>query len=88
MGELEVFFQRAAADPRLGPLHVSVFVSLLVLWERQLRKSPLLIVRRQVMELAKIASSNSYHRVIRDLSAFGYLSYEGRRDRKGSSVYF
>ncbi len=81
------FFKAIENDPRIGPSHISLYVALHQIWEKNNHDEPLLIKRTEVMEMAKIAGFSTYHRVLRDLVEQGYLNYEGRFDRKGSKIF-
>lgn len=70
------------SDHRIGPLHISVYTSILCLWLRQGCPEKVKISARIVMPLAKIASSNPYHRVIRQLNEWGYIRYNRSFDPK------
>lgn len=74
--EIVTFLERAREDPRIGPLHISVYMAILYSRERQGAAGPVFVSARRLMPLAKIRGYGPYHRAIRQLHAYGYLHYE------------
>ena len=70
------FIQQAKDDPRIGPMHLGLYLAVLSLWSTQTAGSSVEISARILMPLAKIGGSRSYHRSIRQLHEYGYLKYE------------
>ena len=76
-------------DERLNTTHVSLFTGLFVHWQRNSFASPFFITRKAVMAYSKIASIATYHKCIRELDAYGYISYQPSYHPKlGSQVYW
>lgn len=73
--ELSAFYEKILADARIGTTHISLFMAFYQLWNLGGRRSPVLIKRRQVMELAKISSSATYHKCLKHLVQYGYVHY-------------
>lgn len=73
---LKSFLDRAVKDPRVGPTHIALYVTIVQIWVEQGRKDRLHLFSCQGMERAKIASRCTYSRVINDLKDFGFLHYE------------
>lgn len=69
------FFHHAKTDGRIRPLHVSVYLALYQYWVLGDCTNPVLVSRRKIMETAKVKSIVSYHKGIRELCKFGYISY-------------
>ncbi|GAB2686691.1 hypothetical protein GCM10027037_05870 [Mucilaginibacter koreensis] len=63
-------------DERLSATHVSLFTGLFVHWQRNGFASPFAITRKALMAYSKIASIATYHKCIRELDAYGYISYQ------------
>ena len=80
------FFRAIAEDPRITPLHISLYMALLYL--KDLRPiGELHVYSCEVMRLAKISSPNTYRKGMRDLDAFGYMIFEPSFDpAQGSRV--
>jgi hypothetical protein len=82
------FFEKISQDDRLNPTHVSLYVSLFQFWNASRFHNPISISRTEAMKVSKICSKATYHKCIRDLNDFGYLSYQPSYNPfKGSLVY-
>ena len=85
---LSSFFQMIQSDSRIGTTHISLYVALYQIWTKGSGKMPVLIKRREVMELAKISSSATYHKCLRQLIEYGFIRYVPCSDpAKNSEVY-
>lgn len=65
----------AVHDPRLGPMHLSLFLAILYFWAIEGNGRAVAVSSRKMMPVAKIGGANSYYRVIRDLHYYGYIRY-------------
>ena len=74
--ELVAFLERAREDARIGPIHISTFTAILYLQVEQGAAYAVQISARKLMPLAKICGNCPYHRHIRQLHDYGYLTYE------------
>ncbi|WP_130855672.1 hypothetical protein [Olivibacter jilunii] len=84
---LKDFFQSIEKDGRIGVSHIGIFTALVQFWQTHNYDLPIQAFSHQIMPLAKIASTNTYHRCIRDLNAYGYIHYEPSYKRnQGSKV--
>lgn len=63
-------------DPRIGPMHTSLFVSILCQWRAQGLANHVKISARSLMPGANIRGKGPYHRTIRQLHEYGYIKYE------------
>ncbi len=85
---LSIFFDKVAADGRLNASHVSMYVSLFQQWNINRFKNPISVSRTDPMNVSKISSKATYHRCLRDLHEYGYVSYDPSfNPYKGSLVY-
>jgi hypothetical protein len=73
---LSVFFAGIEKDLRIGSIHLGLFAALLRYYSLSGFVNPISAYSYQIMPLAKIAASTTYHRCIRELSQFGYIRYE------------
>ena len=73
---LSLFFTRAAGDCRIGIGHIGLYATLVQMTIEQEAEGPLVTYGAQVMVLAKISSTATYHRLIRELNAYGYIVYK------------
>lgn len=82
------FFDRVAADERLNPTHISMYVSLFQFWNTSRFKNPISISRNELMRVSKISAKATYHKCMKELNDFGYLKYKPSFNPfKGSLVY-
>lgn len=82
------FFDRVAADKRINPTHISMYVSLFQFWNASRFKNPISISRNELMRVSKISAKATYHKCMKDLNDFGYLKYKPSFNPfKGSLVY-
>ncbi|MEA4849900.1 MAG: hypothetical protein VB126_00400 [Paludibacter sp.] len=86
--QLSGFFQRVAADDRLNPTHVSLYMAIFQFWNAERFQNPVSISRQELMRISKICAKATYHKCIKDLHNFGYIQYlPSFNPFKGSLVY-
>ncbi len=73
---LTAFYELVSSDNRLFPSHVSLYMALFQFWNINHFENPVSICRKEVLQLSKIGSYNTYHRSLHDLHSFGYIKYE------------
>lgn len=73
--EITGFMERAGKDPRLGPLHLSLYLAILYCWVQQGGEGPVKVSGKELMPLAKIGGPTPMYRCLRELHAFGYIDY-------------
>jgi len=82
------FFALAKRDPRISITHIGIYAALLEVWRERQFEHPICAFSHEVMPTAKISASSTYHKIIRDLSDFGYIRYEPSFKRtKASKIY-
>jgi len=69
------FVEQTNGDCRINRGHMALYLALFHLWSRQDFKGPLRFYAAEVMPAAKISSTATYHRLIRELHDFGYIRY-------------
>lgn len=85
--QLSDFFNAIDTDPRISITHIGIYAALLQYWKKQNYANPLYVFSYQIMKIAKITGSATYHKAIKDLNEFGYLKYEPSFKRnKGSKI--
>jgi hypothetical protein len=67
--------QRAAGDPRLSPVHVSLYLALLYLHAGGSAADPLSVDKETIMQVAKISSRQTYNKCLQELHDYGYIRY-------------
>ncbi len=86
---LSDFFNAIAGDPRISITHIGIYAALLQYWSEHHFENPVQVFSYEIMRIAKISASTTYHKSIRDLNSYGYIRYEPSFKRnKGSKVYF
>lgn len=86
--QLSGFFQRVAADNRLNPTHVSLYMAIFQYWNSGRFQNPVSISRQELMRISKISAKATYHKCIKDLHNFDYIQYlPSFNPFKGSLVY-
>lgn len=68
---LELFHK----DSRLNSKHVSLYMALFRQWNRERFPTWIYISRKELMKTSRIGSTSTYHRIIRDLNNWKYLTY-------------
>ena len=82
------FFERVAADERLNPSHISMYVSLFQFWNVNRFQNPISVARSEIMRVSKISARVTYHKCLNELHQFGYLRYvPSHNPMKGSLIY-
>jgi hypothetical protein len=84
---LSEFLFAVGKDPRIGPVHIALFTVLFNKWVNENYPEAIRIFSYEIMPLAKIASSGTFHKAIKELHSYGYLKYVPCFNRKGSRVY-
>ena len=86
---LSRFFAAIAQDPRISITHIGMYAALVQCWQEHGFENPITVFRYELMPLAKISGKSTYHKLIKDLSDFGYIRYSpSRRRNQGSKIYF
>jgi hypothetical protein len=68
-------FNSMDEDPRIGPVHLSLFLGIIRTWEENHFKNPISSFSWELMAKAKISGGATYFRVIRELHQYGYIQY-------------
>lgn len=86
---LSDFFFAIENDPRISITHIGIYAALLQYWSEHHFENPVHVFSYDIMRIAKISASTTFHKAIRELSEYGYIKYEPSFKRtKGSKVYF
>lgn len=79
---------KLAADERLTPHHVSLYITLFQYWNLNHFRNPISISREEIMYTSKIGSVNTYLKCMKELDAWSYIRYEPSfNPQRGSKVY-
>jgi hypothetical protein len=86
---LSDFFSAIETDPRISITHIGIYAALLQYWSEHHFENPVHVFSYDIMRIAKVSASTTFHKTIRELSEYGYIKYEPSFKRnKGSKVYF
>lgn len=86
---LSDFFSAIENDPRISITHIGIYAALLQYWSEHHFENPVHVFSYDIMRIAKVSASTTFHKTIRELSEYGYIKYEPSFKRnKGSKVYF
>ena len=89
ISQLSAFYLKVVDDPRIGPMHNSLYGALFSLWEKQDYAEPLSVFSYEAMPLCKFSSTATYHKTIKELHDYGYIRYIPSYNHfLGSLVYF
>lgn len=69
-------FRCLANDQRITVWHFSIYMSLVHKWISNNQVNPIAISRREIMGQTHICSIVTYHKCIRQLREYGYITYE------------
>ena len=76
LAEVSLFMERIQSDPRIGPLHISLYMAIVFVWARQGRPSRVQVSARDLKPVAKIAGGAPFYRCMKQLHRYGYIVYE------------
>lgn len=86
--ELNTLLLKFSTDQKLYPSHCFILIALLGVYQKENYSMPFQISRRKLMALAKIHSTATYHKCIKELVKLGYILYKpSYHPLKGSEVH-
>lgn len=89
ISHLNTIFKRFAADPKLNPTHISLYMALFQFWNISHFANVLFINREEVMKMSKIGSLATYHRCLKKLHQGKYIIYlPSHNPYKSSQIKF
>jgi len=71
----ERVFTNILNDQRLSVCHISIYMTLILLWHKNELANPFPVSRKCIMELAHVRSIVTYHKCIAQLQMYGYIRY-------------
>jgi len=85
---LNAVFIHMDQDTALTAQDISLYIALFRRWNKNFFKNPIVVVRDELMKMAKIGSVNTYGRCLKRLHKFGYINYIPSYDpNKGSQIH-
>lgn len=86
---LSDFFIAIEKDFRISTTHIAIYAALLQYRVGKGFINPIQVFKHEVIPIAKISSAHTYYKCIRELSEYGYISYEpSLKKTQGSKIYF
>ncbi|MBV4357308.1 hypothetical protein [Pinibacter aurantiacus] len=73
------FMDVAREDPTMGPSHISLYLTIVFMYQQHDRKMPIEIKARQLMVAAKIKSAGTYYKYLQNLIEKRFISYQPSR---------
>lgn len=83
--QVKTFLIIASQDERISTMHICLYFVLCAVQSRSV-DIYFPISRREIMRLSKIRGIATYHKIIRELHAFGYIDYVPSYHPVGGSV--
>lgn len=83
--QLSHFLNSIPDDPRLGPYHISLYMSLYHHWLLNGCMDQFHIQRESIMQMAKISGIATYHKCIKELDEYGYIKYRPSYNPAGTT---
>lgn len=83
---LRRFFEKSSSDPRIGSVHIAVYLAILNICLMRGCTS-LTLFSWEVMPEAKISGRMTYRKVIRELTEYGYLFYQASFNKHRGSRF-
>lgn len=86
---LSDFFSAIEKDYRISITHIGVYAALLKYSGDRVFTTPIQVFSYEIMHIAKISASSTYHKCVKELNEYGYIKYEPSFKRnQGSRIYF
>jgi len=83
------FLNAIENDSRVTTAHISLFVILWMKWAATDKGHAVTFFKRELMPLCRISSRSTYHKIIGQLHAYGYINYAPSYNHfEGSRVEF
>jgi hypothetical protein len=74
--DIALFMEQIRMDPRIGPLHISLYLAIFYCWRLQGGNDVVEFTGKELMPIAKIAGGTPFYRCIKQLHEYGYIRYE------------
>ena len=74
--QLSYFLEKIKDDPRIGPLHISLYLALLYQSQSAAPSAPIHLDRQFLMRQSKILGKSAYYKCLKELAVYGYIEYK------------
>jgi hypothetical protein len=88
MINLNRFFALIEDDPYIGPVHISLYMSLINYWIQNEYQNPFIVDRVGLMRISKINARATYQKCLHDLHKAGSIEYIPSYNRSGKSMVY
>lgn len=78
--------RKFSKDDRIASSHRSLYLAFFELWNQKHFPQTVMVNSKQVMNLAKIRSRTTYHKLLQELKLWGYLQYHPSTSPKNGSL--
>jgi hypothetical protein len=85
---LSDFFKAIKKDYRISITHIGIYAALLQFRVDSGFVNPIQAYRYEIMKIAKITGPATYHKCMRELNEYGYITYVSKRNRNQRSVIY
>ena len=75
VNHLNGFFNKANADSRMKPNHISLYMMLFNNWNSNRFNNPTSIPKETIMKSSKINSNTTYYKCLKELQVFGFIEH-------------
>ena len=86
ISHLNGVLRKFADDDKISSSHRSLYLAFFELWNQKRFSKTIILNSKKVMALAKIRSRTTYHKLLRDLTNWGYLKYHPSTSPKMGSL--
>ena len=69
------FYEAIGVDPRITPVHISIYMAILLAYLLHASENPIQVDRDLLMQHAKISARSTYYKSLQELHEFGYIKY-------------
>ena len=75
VNHLNGFFNKANADSRMKPNHISLYMMLFNNWNSNRFTNPTSIPKENIMKSSKINSNTTYYKCLKELQVYGFIEH-------------
>lgn len=75
VNHLNGFFNKANADSRMKPNHISLYMMLFNNWNSNRFTNPTSIPKEKIMKSSKIHSNTTYYKCLKELQLYGFIEH-------------
>jgi hypothetical protein len=73
--QLTGFYEAIESDQRITPIHISIYMAIVLAYLIHSEENPIQIDRDVLMQHAKISARSTYYKSLQQLHEYGYIKY-------------